>query len=116
MVSSLLLFIILDVEMIMASSGIVRVPKFDPTAPEPLQRPSLPLRSLFLSIFLFINGTVFLLIGLSVFWNASLGESLPFTILGSICFIPGAYHVFVFLKVWLGRDSAYTYDMLENYE
>jgi hypothetical protein len=96
--------------------SITRVARFDPTPPEPLQKPSLPMRSLFLSIFLFLNGTVFLLIGLSVFWKASLGESLPFTILGSICFIPGAYHVFVFLKVWLGRDNGYNYDMLENYD
>jgi len=93
-----------------------RVPRFDPNPPEPLQKPSLPMKSLLLSIFLFINGTVFLLIGLSVFWQTSLGESLPFTILGSLCFIPGAYHVYVFVKVWLGRDNAYTYDMLENYE
>ena len=92
-----------------------RVPRFDPNPPAPLQKPSLPLKSLLLSIFLFTVGVVFLLIGLSVFWNTSLAESIPFTVLGSLCFIPGAYHVYVFWKVWRG-DRGYSYEMLENYE
>ena len=92
-----------------------RIPSFDPNPPPPLRKPALPVRSLLLSIVLFIIGVVFLLIGLSVFWKATLAESLPFTILGSICFIPGAYHVFVFFKVWMGHDG-YSYEMLENYD
>ena len=93
-----------------------RVPKFDPNPPPRLCAPRLPIKSLILSILLFINGTVFLLIGLSVFWNATLMESLPFTILGSICFVPGAYHVYVFFRVWLNNDPNYKYNILEGYE
>ena len=96
--------------------GRLGPPRFNPDPPPPLTAPSLPLRSLVLSIFLFAFGTIFILIGLSVFWNTSLYESLPFTILGSICFIPGAYHVYVFLKVWSGRDSKYQYEILESYQ
>ena len=106
----------------------VRAPKFDPNAPPPLRRPALPKRTLVLvclslfsitfsqSIVLFTIGVIFLLIGLSVFWNTSLAESIPFTVLGSICFIPGAYHVFLFFKVWRGRDASYKYEMFENYD
>ena len=97
------------------SMGTRNNPRFDPNPPPRLQAPSLPFKSLLLSIFLFIFGTVFLLIGFSVFWNASMYASLPFSILGGICFIPGAYHVYVFLKVWSGTDQNYKYEMLESY-
>jgi hypothetical protein len=59
---------------------------------------------------------MFLLIGLSVFWNTSLAESIPFTVLGSICFVPGIYHVFLLVKVWSGKDELYKYEMFENYD
>jgi len=96
-------------------SFMARTPRFDPNPPPPLCKPHLPIRSLVLSIFLFTVGVIFLLIGLSVFWNTSLAESIPFTALGSVCFVPGVYHVYVFFKVWRG-DSGHTYDMLENYD
>ena len=90
-------------------------PKFNPNPPAPLRKPGLPKRSLFLSIFLFITGIVFLLIGFSVFWNTSLYESIPFSVLGWLCFIPGAYHVFLFVKIAQGADG-YTYELLEHYQ
>ena len=93
-----------------------RTPRFDPNPPPPLQSPSLPKRTIVLSAFLSIVGVMFLLIGLSVFWNTSLAESIPFTVLGSICFVPGIYHVFLLVKVWSGKDERYKYEMFENYD
>ena len=90
-------------------------PKFNPNPPPALRKPGLPKRTLFLSVFLFAVGVVFLLIGFSVFWNATLYESLPFSILGWLCFIPGAYHLFLFFKVWRGAEG-YSYEILENYQ
>ena len=100
----------------MTSRSATRLPNFDPNPPAPLCKPSLPMKSLVLSVFLFVVGVMFLLIGLSVFWNTSLYESIPFTVLGSICFIPGVYHVFIFFKIWKGNDESYTAEMLANYQ
>ncbi|KAF4738916.1 Mitogen-activated protein kinase kinase kinase 7, partial [Perkinsus olseni] len=72
-----------------------RKPRFSPAEPPPLRRPALPRKGVALAFFLFIVGVVFLLTGLKVFWQISTLEAIPFTTLGAICFIPGAYHVYL---------------------
>ncbi|KAF4708304.1 hypothetical protein FOZ63_005676, partial [Perkinsus olseni] len=72
-----------------------RKPRFSPAEPPLLRRPALPRKGVALAFFLFIVGVVFLLTGLKVFWQISTLEAIPFTTLGAICFIPGAYHVYL---------------------
>ena len=83
--------------------------------PEPLRGPKAPLYEIGLSLFLFVAGVFFLLMGASTFWKASLSESLPLTMLGLICFLPGAYHAFIIFNVWIGTPG-FSYDMIPSEE
>lgn len=83
--------------------------------PPPLRRPRPKLYELFLTIFLFGLGTILLLCGLNVFWNTSLSESLPLTILGSLCFIPGSYHAWILLMIAFDKPG-YSPDMIPYVE
>eukprot|EP00397_Hematodinium_sp_SG-2012_P044594 GEMP01049847.1.p2 GENE.GEMP01049847.1~~GEMP01049847.1.p2 ORF type:complete len:100 (+),score=20.80 GEMP01049847.1:204-503(+) len=83
--------------------------------PLPLRAPRPKLYELGLTIFLFTLGTVLLLAGFNVFWTSSATESLPFTVLGALCFIPGSYHAFILLSIWLERPG-YSPDMVPYIE
>uniref|UniRef100_A0A7S1F0M8 Transmembrane protein 230 n=1 Tax=Noctiluca scintillans TaxID=2966 RepID=A0A7S1F0M8_NOCSC len=79
--------------------------------PKPLRPPKVPLKELFLSFGLFIIGITFLVLGATSFWSVSFQESLPFTLIGAICFIPGAYHAHIFVMIFAGVPG-YSYDMI----
>eukprot|EP00435_Cladocopium_sp_Y103_P066938 s728_g29.t1 len=83
--------------------------------PPALRPPKVPMKDLMLALVLFVVGTVCLLCGANVFFKTSLWESLPFNILGGLCFIPGAYHSFIFLMV-LKKVPGYSYDMIITYQ
>mmetsp|Transcript_107106 Transcript_107106/g.302883 ORF Transcript_107106/g.302883 Transcript_107106/m.302883 type:complete len:101 (-) Transcript_107106:111-413(-) len=83
--------------------------------PPPLRGPKLPVKELILSLVLFAAGTTFLLCGANVFFRTSLSESIPFTLLGALCFIPGSYHSFIFLMVFR-KVPGYSYDMITTFE
>ncbi|CAE8593034.1 unnamed protein product, partial [Polarella glacialis] len=70
------------------------------SAPPPLRAPKLPVKELLLSLMLFFVGLFFLLAGANVFFKTNLSEATPYNVLGSLCFIPGAYHTFIFVMVW----------------
>mmetsp|Transcript_37035 Transcript_37035/g.104490 ORF Transcript_37035/g.104490 Transcript_37035/m.104490 type:complete len:98 (-) Transcript_37035:123-416(-) len=82
--------------------------------PPPLRGPQVPWREFVLSVSLFAIGITFLLCGANVFWRTSLSESLPFSVLGALCFIPGAYHTFIFYAVFM-KIPGYSYDMITHY-
>ena len=77
--------------------------------PGPLRERKAPLYEVCLAFFLFTAGVLLLLLGQSVFWTVSLYESLPYTVLGSVCFIPGSYHAFIFMQIWRG-EKGWSYD------
>mmetsp|Transcript_84687 Transcript_84687/g.218292 ORF Transcript_84687/g.218292 Transcript_84687/m.218292 type:complete len:122 (+) Transcript_84687:36-401(+) len=82
--------------------------------PPPLRGPPVPWKEVALSLTLFTVGLVFMLIGAWVFWTDSLSESLPFTLLGVLCYIPGVYHTFIFYMIWC-KVPGYSYDMITTY-
>jgi len=81
----------------------------------PLRPPHFPWRTLLAAITLFSVGTVFLLMGLGKFFSVGLEESVPFLVIGSICFIPGSYHSFIFLQIFRGIPG-YSYDQIPSYD
>lgn len=64
-----------------------------------------PWRTLLLALVLFAIGSIFICISCSVFWNTSLYESIPFGIVGGICFIPGSYYTFMFFQIWRQKEG-----------
>eukprot|EP00913_Durusdinium_trenchii_P024676 g23163.t1 len=70
--------------------------------PPALRPPKVPLKELILALVLFVVGTICLL-------------SMPFNVLGGLCFIPGAYHSFIFLMVFK-KVPGYSYDMIITYQ
>mmetsp|Transcript_14935 Transcript_14935/g.32811 ORF Transcript_14935/g.32811 Transcript_14935/m.32811 type:complete len:99 (+) Transcript_14935:57-353(+) len=85
------------------------------TCPPPLRGPKIPMKELLLSAFLLTVGVVFLIVGTVVFWRtSSFSESMPFTLLGAITFIPGSYHSFIFLMIFK-KVPGYSYDQVITY-
>mmetsp|Transcript_128309 Transcript_128309/g.304631 ORF Transcript_128309/g.304631 Transcript_128309/m.304631 type:complete len:98 (-) Transcript_128309:28-321(-) len=82
--------------------------------PPALRPPKVPIKELLLAVVLFIVGTVCLLCGANVFFKTSLQESMPFNLLGGLCFIPGAYHTFIFIMIFK-KVPGYSYDMIATY-
>eukprot|EP00933_Yihiella_yeosuensis_P012806 TRINITY_DN121983_c0_g1_i1.p1 TRINITY_DN121983_c0_g1~~TRINITY_DN121983_c0_g1_i1.p1 ORF type:complete len:100 (-),score=16.21 TRINITY_DN121983_c0_g1_i1:98-397(-) len=82
--------------------------------PPPLRPPKIPLKELVLSVSLFVVGTILLLCGANTFFKVSLSEAMPLNILGSLCFIPGSYHSFIFFMAFR-RVPGYSYDMISVY-
>eukprot|EP00439_Symbiodinium_sp_Y106_P028399 s763_g3.t1 len=83
--------------------------------PPALRPPKVPMKELGLAVLLFIVGTVCLLCGANVFFRVSLWESLPFNVLGGLCFIPGAYHTFIFVMIFK-KVPGYSFDMIATFE
>eukprot|EP00930_Biecheleria_cincta_P080652 TRINITY_DN6902_c0_g1_i1.p1 TRINITY_DN6902_c0_g1~~TRINITY_DN6902_c0_g1_i1.p1 ORF type:complete len:108 (+),score=16.32 TRINITY_DN6902_c0_g1_i1:103-426(+) len=84
--------------------------------PPPLRPPKVPLKELFLSIGLFLAGTIMLLCGANVFFqNFSLSDAMPYNMIGGLCFIPGAYHSFIFLMIF-NKVPGYSYDMISTFD
>mmetsp|Transcript_95277 Transcript_95277/g.179148 ORF Transcript_95277/g.179148 Transcript_95277/m.179148 type:complete len:101 (+) Transcript_95277:85-387(+) len=83
--------------------------------PPPLRGPKIPWKELVLSVVLFVIGIVFLLCGANVFFKTSLSESMPFTILGALCFIPGSYHTFIFFQIFR-KVPGYSFSMISTVE
>mmetsp|Transcript_77166 Transcript_77166/g.195916 ORF Transcript_77166/g.195916 Transcript_77166/m.195916 type:complete len:106 (+) Transcript_77166:176-493(+) len=82
--------------------------------PPPLRAPKVPKKDLALSLGLFFVGIMFLLAGASTFWHVSFSEAMPFTMLGSLCFIPGAYHTWIFYMIFK-KVPGYSYDMITSH-
>mmetsp|Transcript_50108 Transcript_50108/g.119249 ORF Transcript_50108/g.119249 Transcript_50108/m.119249 type:complete len:97 (-) Transcript_50108:168-458(-) len=81
------------------------------TEPPPLRPPKAPKKELILSVVLFIVGFVLLIAGVRTFIKRSLYDATPLTVLGMICFIPGAYHTFIFAMIFAGVPG-FSYDMI----
>merc|ERR1711879_426634 len=81
--------------------------------PPPLRGPKVPLKELSLAIFLFVIGVSFMLIGANTFFRTTLSESVPLIALGLLCFIPGAYHSFIFLMIFR-KVPGYSYDLIST--
>eukprot|EP00440_Ansanella_granifera_P036425 gb/GFBE01039524.1/.p1 GENE.gb/GFBE01039524.1/~~gb/GFBE01039524.1/.p1 ORF type:complete len:107 (+),score=20.99 gb/GFBE01039524.1/:1-321(+) len=82
--------------------------------PPALRPPKVPVKELLLALVLFVVGVVCLLCGANVFFRTSLYEAMPLNLIGGLCFIPGAYHSFIFLMVFK-KVPGYSYDMIATY-
>lgn len=62
-----------------------------------------PWKAILLAIFLFLVGTVLIIIGILIITRIVILDDkergIPFLVLGSICFIPGAYYVYVIIQI-----------------
>mmetsp|Transcript_6717 Transcript_6717/g.16401 ORF Transcript_6717/g.16401 Transcript_6717/m.16401 type:complete len:98 (+) Transcript_6717:67-360(+) len=81
------------------------------TEPPPLRPPKAPKKELILSLGLFTIGLFLLIAGFRTFILHTLHDSTPLTVLGTICFIPGAYHTFIFAMV-AADVPGFSYDMI----
>uniref|UniRef100_A0A0G4HKS0 Transmembrane protein 230 n=1 Tax=Chromera velia CCMP2878 TaxID=1169474 RepID=A0A0G4HKS0_9ALVE len=88
---------------------------FDSNAPPPLRPPDTPWKSLALALFLFAVGSTFLMMGLNVFFKTRVYDSIPFLIIGSIAFIPGAFYTFIFVQIFRGIPG-YSYNDIPQYD
>ncbi len=78
-----------------------------------------PVKSIALALFLFVLGSVMLVLG-SLLQAGVIGEGLgdravPLLVLGSICFIPGAYIVRVAYYAWKG-NYGFSYRDIPGYD
>ncbi|KAH7820904.1 putative Eukaryotic protein of unknown function (DUF872) [Monocercomonoides exilis] len=68
-----------------------------------------PWKGILLAVFLFVIGTIMLTFGILIVTNVlKIDESdrgLPLVILGSICFIPGSYYVWITYQIWRGNPE-----------
>ncbi len=105
----------------MTSLGFPRLPrqgrqlKYERLNDEPprLRPRKAPKKEVALALFLFTCGILFILTGLNVFWTENFFDSVPFTMLGCICFIPGAYHTYICYHVWRGTEG-FSWTMIPN--
>ena len=79
--------------------------------PPPLREKTIPNRELALAILLTSMGAFLLIIGAIVFSRKSLYDSVPFTGMGLVTFVPGFYHAFIMIMIKRG-EPGFTYDML----
>lgn len=74
-----------------------------------------PWKAIILTIFLFILGSILLSVGILIklgYIAVDYGDrGIPLIILGSICFLPGAYHFVILIQIWRGKDG-YSYNLL----
>jgi hypothetical protein len=74
-----------------------------------------PWKAIILTIFLFLLGSILLSVGILI----KLGfiavdyedRGIPLIILGSICFLPGFYHLIILIQIWRGKEG-FTYNLL----
>mmetsp|Transcript_23799 Transcript_23799/g.33318 ORF Transcript_23799/g.33318 Transcript_23799/m.33318 type:complete len:129 (+) Transcript_23799:36-422(+) len=70
-----------------------------------------PVKTLLLCLVLTTIGAVFIPIGVWQLKAHGLSEALPFFILGSLGALPGFFHLFIFVKAYLGHKG-YTYEQI----
>ena len=76
-----------------------------------------PLKSIALAVFLFVAGSVMLVLGslmLAGIIGHYGGRAVPLLIVGTICFIPGFYNVRIAYLAWKGYHG-YSFDDIPSY-
>lgn len=63
------------------------------------------------SLLLFGAGILFISVGLSQYYAGNLGDSFMYLLLGVLVFIPGSYHLFLFMQAARGVPG-YRFDQL----
>ncbi|EEA08445.1 uncharacterized protein CMU_002740 [Cryptosporidium muris RN66] len=89
-------------------------PKFSLQPRKPLRQRPKPWRLIAIALLLFILGGVFLTIGTNNLISGNFSESIPSLIIGSLCFIPGCYHVFIIIQT-LRNVPDYSLDIFDSY-
>ena len=71
-----------------------------------------PWKAIILAIFLFVVGSVLLAIGILIVTDVihfdDENRGIPFIVLGSICFIPGSFYVYITYQIYKGNPK-YSY-------
>ena len=77
-----------------------------------------PLKSIALALFLFVVGSIMLVLG-SLMLAGIIGHygdrAVPLLVIGTICFIPGFYNVRIAYLAWKGYRG-YSFDDIPNYD
>ena len=76
-----------------------------------------PLKTAALALFLTLVGAAFIVVGIGL-WvgsESSVGECVPFWVLGGLSFIPGSFHVVILYLAYTGQYG-WTYDHIPTYE
>mmetsp|Transcript_91114 Transcript_91114/g.262756 ORF Transcript_91114/g.262756 Transcript_91114/m.262756 type:complete len:96 (+) Transcript_91114:89-376(+) len=79
--------------------------------PPPLRGPKVPWKEVFLSVTLLFVGSSFLICGGCMAWKDGIMEAAPLLTLGTLCFIPGSYHTFLFIQIFR-KVPGYTFDLI----
>jgi len=88
-------------------------------SPQPLRsHDKIPYKTVFLvgstqSLLLFSAGVLFISVGLSQYFAGNLGDCFMYLLLGVLVFIPGSYHLFLFMQAARGAPG-YRYDQLPS--
>ncbi|KAH9492477.1 hypothetical protein Btru_029197 [Bulinus truncatus] len=81
--------------------------------------PKIPYKAIFLATGLFVIGSVLIIVGallLTGYINAQYSDrTWPLLLLGSLMFIPGAYHVRIAYYAYKGYDG-YSYEDIPEFE
>ena len=85
---------------------------FKPKA-DPNQHQSIPYKAILLAIFLFVIGTLLLVLSFRIYQGHFTREFddkfIPAIVLGLLCFIPGSYYMCILLHIYAGyREFSYS--------
>ncbi|OMJ69320.1 hypothetical protein SteCoe_32980 [Stentor coeruleus] len=84
-------------------------------SPPPLRKQGkIPYKTILLSLLLTISGLIFFSVGLTHWNNGSLTDSSIYWLLASLVFIPGCYHLVIFMQILRGVPG-YDYSMLPDF-
>ncbi|KAL7066027.1 hypothetical protein ACR3K2_35200 [Cryptosporidium serpentis] len=89
-------------------------PKFSLEPRKPLRQKPKPWKLIAIALLLFLLGGIFLTIGINSLISGNINESIPSLVIGSLCFIPGSYHVFIIIQT-LRNVPDYSLDIFDSY-
>ncbi|KRX03092.1 hypothetical protein PPERSA_10173 [Pseudocohnilembus persalinus] len=85
-------------------------------SPPPLRdNTKVPYKTVLLSFILFFAGILFSIVGTEQTYEKGIYETYPYLLMAVLLLIPGVYHVFIFICIWL-KIEGYSYDLLANTE
>ncbi|CAG9326347.1 unnamed protein product [Blepharisma stoltei] len=85
-------------------------------SPPPLRKHrKIPYKTILLALLLTISGVIFFSVGMTHYGNGRFTDWGLYWLLGALVFIPGSYHLFIFLQL-MRETPGYSYDMLPDFD
>jgi len=84
-------------------------------SPKPLrERNRVPYKTILLALLLTISAFIFFSVGSSLWLRGKFSDSVVYFLLGTLVFIPGSYHLFIYVQL-VRKVPGYTYDMIPTF-